>query len=134
MFFFLLISFLFRSENEGEGKGEPLNERATLKIDDWIQFHGDDEALEMILQLKTKLLSSFVRRVSSDGRSWSHSDDAVVQCVVNVLSDEENPRTKSQSSSREKPPRKVSNGEKNDRAPSGSASNRGSPRGRGGRG
>ena len=109
-------------------------ERATLKIDDWIQFQGDDEVLEMMLLLKTKFLSSFVRRVSSDGRSWSHADDAVVQCVVNVLSEEENPSTKPQSSSREKATRKTSNDEKSDRTPPRSAVNRGSPRERGGRG
>ena len=128
----ILVSFC--SENEGESKGELLIERATLKIDDWIQFQGDDEVLEMILLLKTKFLSSFVRRVSSDGRSWSHADDSIVQCVVNLLSEEENPSMKSQSYSRERPNRKTSNDEKNDRMPSRSSANRGSPRERGGRG
>ena len=124
------------SENEGESRTEEPNELATLKIDDWIRFHGDDDVLELLVQLKTKFLSSFVRRVASDGRNWSHSDDAVVQCVVNVLSEEENPRANSKNSfnSREKPPRKIYEREKNDRSPGWSPVNRGAPRGRGGRG
>lgn len=62
---------------------------ALLQVDDWIRFHGDDDTLELLMSLKIKFLSSFVRKISSDGKSWSPADDAVIQCVVNVLSEEE---------------------------------------------
>lgn len=85
--------------------------------------------------LKTKFLSSFVRRLASDGRSWSQSDDAVVHCVVSVLSEEENPRASSKSSanSKDRQSRRFTDREKNERPQALSPVNRGSPRGRGGK-
>ena len=77
------------SENEEEPAIETKNNKAVMKVDDWISFHGEDDVLELIMSLRIKLLSSFVRKISSEGRAWSQSDDAIIQCVVNVLTEEE---------------------------------------------
>lgn len=108
-----------------------------MKIDDWICFHGDDDVLETLLLLKTKFLSSFVRRIASDGRSWSHSDEAVVQCIVNVLSGEEDPKESSKSNTNwksSKSSKKTNDRERNENTQEWIPMSRGPPRGRGGRG
>eukprot|EP00794_Sanderia_malayensis_P018689 gene18689-20576_t len=85
------------SDSEDEAKSsadhdhdkDEVVDRAVMKVDEWISFHGDDATLELLVSMKMKLLASFFRKISSEGKSWSQSDDAVIQCVANVLALEE---------------------------------------------
>ena len=131
--FVQLLEQLPFSDNEDGTTAEPKNDKATLKIDEWISFHGDDDIVELLMSLRIKFLSSFVRRISSDGRAWSQSDDAVVQCLVNVLSEEENTGSRSDSDSSRRS-KKTVDYDRGERSMAWGSGYRGSPRGRAGRG
>ena len=79
-----------------------------------------------------KFLSSFVRRISSEGRSWSQCDEGVLQCVVNVLSEEDNPDAKKESIANDGSRRNSSDRERSGKSVTWTSGHRASPRGRGG--
>lgn len=77
------------SESEGEEKEDGGGKRAILKIDDWISFRLDAEAAALIVQLRLKWHSLFLRRMRSPMKLWSQLDESTIRTVVAVLTNEE---------------------------------------------
>ena len=77
------------SDNDADAAENGKEDSALMKVDDWIVFQGEDEILQLIMALKTKLLSALIRRITAPGRVLNQADDAIVRCVVSVLTEEE---------------------------------------------
>uniref|UniRef100_T1JES8 RNA helicase n=1 Tax=Strigamia maritima TaxID=126957 RepID=T1JES8_STRMM len=75
------------SDSEFEEKNE--SQKAMLKIDDWVSFRVDSEAVHLALQLRQKWHSLFLRRMRAPSKPWSQVDEAVVRTIINILSSEE---------------------------------------------
>ncbi|NXB92382.1 YTDC2 helicase, partial [Vidua chalybeata] len=71
-----------------------MEERTTsnvslLKLDVWLQLKLDSEAAGLLLQLRQKWHSLFLRRMRAPSKPWSQVDEATVRAVVAVLTAEE---------------------------------------------
>ncbi|XP_075457659.1 3'-5' RNA helicase YTHDC2 isoform X2 [Ascaphus truei] len=62
---------------------------ATLKLDEWLNFKLDPEAASLLLQLRQKWHSLFLRRMRSPSKPWSQVDEATIRAIIAVLSTEE---------------------------------------------
>ncbi|KAM9693599.1 3'-5' RNA helicase YTHDC2 isoform 3-T5 [Trichechus inunguis] len=62
---------------------------ATLKLDEWLNFKLDPEAASLLLQLRQKWHSLFLRRMRAPSKPWSQVDEATIRAVIAVLSTEE---------------------------------------------
>ncbi|XP_063820212.1 3'-5' RNA helicase YTHDC2 [Pseudophryne corroboree] len=62
---------------------------ATLKLDEWLHFKLDPEAAGLLLQLRQKWHSLFLRRMKAPSKPWSQVDEATIRAVIAVLSTEE---------------------------------------------
>ena len=91
-------TFFQESDSEHDESFEDSN--STFKIDDWILFSSDDSSLNAIAMLRIKFLSLFSKHIQLPSKPWSEADDAIVQCIANILTKEEqavgltNPATK----------------------------------------
>ena len=75
------------SDSEGEEKED--GRRAVLRLDDWIGFRVDAEASALVVQLRQKWHSLFLRRMRAPNKLWSQSDEMTIRTVVGVLTNEE---------------------------------------------
>lgn len=75
------------SDSEGEDKDDGT--RAQLRLDDWIAFRLDPDASALIVQLRQKWHSLFLRRMRSPTKLWSQFDESTIRTVVAVLTNEE---------------------------------------------
>ncbi|NXC69510.1 YTDC2 helicase, partial [Anhinga anhinga] len=62
---------------------------ALLKLDEWLHLKLDPEAAGLLLQLRQKWYSLFLRRLRAPSKPWSQLDEAIVRAVTAVLSSEE---------------------------------------------
>ncbi|XP_075035779.1 3'-5' RNA helicase YTHDC2 isoform X2 [Mixophyes fleayi] len=62
---------------------------ATLKLDEWLHFKLDPEAAGLLIQLRQKWHSLFLRRMKAPSKPWSQADEATIRAVIAVLSTEE---------------------------------------------
>ncbi|XP_009992034.1 PREDICTED: YTH domain-containing protein 2-like, partial [Chaetura pelagica] len=62
---------------------------ALLKLDDWLHLKLDPEAAGLLLQLRQKWHSLFLRRMRAPYKQWSQVDETTVRAIVAVLSAEE---------------------------------------------
>ncbi|KAG8456301.1 hypothetical protein GDO86_002185 [Hymenochirus boettgeri] len=62
---------------------------ATLKLDEWLHFRLDPEVATLLLQLRQKCQSLFLRRMRAPSKPWSQADEATIKAVIAVLSTEE---------------------------------------------
>ncbi|XP_017662846.1 PREDICTED: probable ATP-dependent RNA helicase YTHDC2 [Lepidothrix coronata] len=60
-----------------------------LKLDEWLHLRLDPEAADLLLQLRQKWHSLFLRHMRAPSKSWSHADEATVRTIVAVLTAEE---------------------------------------------
>ncbi|KFP82051.1 putative ATP-dependent RNA helicase YTHDC2, partial [Acanthisitta chloris] len=60
-----------------------------LKLDEWLNLKMDPEAANLLLQLRQKWHSLFLRRMRAPSKSWSQADEAIVRAIVAVLTAEE---------------------------------------------
>ncbi|XP_047132909.1 3'-5' RNA helicase YTHDC2 isoform X1 [Hydra vulgaris] len=91
----------FFQESDSEEEDTSIaEEKSSFKLDDWISFTGEDHILYSIAMLRIKFLALFSKRIQIPAKSWNQVDDHVVQCIVNILTKEEqsvgvtNPATK----------------------------------------
>ena len=75
------------SDSDTEDKED--GRRATLKIDDWTMFRLDSDASALIIQLRLKWHSLFLRRMRAPTKLWSQFDESTIRTVVAVLTNEE---------------------------------------------
>ncbi|XP_044131856.1 3'-5' RNA helicase YTHDC2 [Bufo gargarizans] len=62
---------------------------ATLKLDEWLHFKLDLESANLLLQLRQKWYSLFLRRMKAPSKPWSQVDEATIRAVITVLTAEE---------------------------------------------
>ncbi|KAL7988858.1 hypothetical protein Chor_007777 [Crotalus horridus] len=62
---------------------------AALKLDEWLNFKLDPEAASLLLQLRQKWHSLFLRRMRAPSKPWSQVDEATIRAIIAVLSTEE---------------------------------------------
>ncbi|XP_068278683.1 3'-5' RNA helicase YTHDC2 isoform X2 [Nyctibius grandis] len=62
---------------------------ALLKLDEWLHLKLDPEAAGLLLQLRQKWHSLFLRRMRAPSKPWSQVDETTVRAIVAVLSTEE---------------------------------------------
>lgn len=62
---------------------------ATLKLDEWLSFKLEPEAASLLLQLRQKWHSLFLRRMRAPSKPWSQVDEATIRAIIAVLSTEE---------------------------------------------
>ncbi|XP_009467463.1 PREDICTED: probable ATP-dependent RNA helicase YTHDC2 isoform X2 [Nipponia nippon] len=62
---------------------------AFLKLDEWLHLKLDPEAAGLLLQLRQKWHSLFLRRMRAPSKPWSQVDETTVRAIVAVLSTEE---------------------------------------------
>ncbi|CAH1253699.1 YTHDC2 [Branchiostoma lanceolatum] len=79
----------FENYSDSGGEEGENNKRATTKLDDWISFKLDSEAAHLLLQLRLKWHSLFLRRMRAPAKPWSQVDEGVIRAVIGVLSSEE---------------------------------------------
>ncbi|NXU40572.1 YTDC2 helicase, partial [Drymodes brunneopygia] len=60
-----------------------------LKLDEWLHLKLDSEAAGLLLQLRKKWHSLFLRRMRAPSKLWSPGDDTTVRALVAVLTAEE---------------------------------------------
>lgn len=85
-------------ESDSEQEGE--DSVGSFKVDEWISFTAEDPVLYAIAMLRIKFLALFSKRIQIPAKPWTQADDAIVQCIANILTKEEqavgltNPATK----------------------------------------
>ncbi|XP_053557527.1 3'-5' RNA helicase YTHDC2 [Bombina bombina] len=62
---------------------------AALKLDEWLNFKLEPEAAGLLLQLRQKWNSLFLRRMRAPSKPWSQVDEATIRTIIAVLSTEE---------------------------------------------
>nr|KAF6367351.1 YTH domain containing 2 [Pipistrellus kuhlii] len=62
---------------------------AALKLDEWLNFKLEPEAANLLLQLRQKWHSLFLRRMRAPSKPWSQVDEATIRAIIAALSTEE---------------------------------------------
>ncbi|XP_030916425.1 3'-5' RNA helicase YTHDC2-like [Geospiza fortis] len=75
--------------SDSEMEDRTTSNLSLLKLDEWLHLKLDSEAAGLLLQLRQKWHSLFLRRMRAPSKSWSQADEAVVRAVVAVLTAEE---------------------------------------------
>ncbi|XP_061225114.1 3'-5' RNA helicase YTHDC2 isoform X2 [Neopsephotus bourkii] len=80
---------LSNDNSDSEVEDKTTANLALLKLDEWLHFRLDPEAAGLLLQLREKWHSLFLRRMQAPSEPWSQADEATVRAIVAVLSTEE---------------------------------------------
>ncbi|KAM3937213.1 3'-5' RNA helicase YTHDC2 isoform 2-T2 [Leptodactylus fuscus] len=75
------------SDSEMEDRSTAM--LATLKLDEWLHFKLDLESANLLLQLRQKWYSLFLKRMKAPSKPWSQVDEATIRAVISVLANEE---------------------------------------------
>lgn len=75
--------------SDSEMEDRTTSNVSLLKLDEWLHLKLDSEAAGLLLQLRQKWHSLFLRRMRAPSKSWSQVDEATVRAVVAVLTAEE---------------------------------------------
>ncbi|NXN45667.1 YTDC2 helicase, partial [Rhinoptilus africanus] len=62
---------------------------ALLKLDEWLHLKLDPEAAGLLLEIRQKWHSLFLRRMRAPSKPWSQVDETTVRIMVAILSAEE---------------------------------------------
>jgi len=78
------------SDSDGDpgAHGDTANSglrRATLRLDDWLVFRVDSEASALVMQLRQKWHSLFLRRMRAPTKPWSQFDESTVRSMVRLI-------------------------------------------------
>lgn len=77
-------------ENGGDGDASISYVRqSTFRIDEWLLFRVDPEAAALMMQLRQKWHSLFLRRMRAPVKQWSQYDESTIRTIVSVLTSEE---------------------------------------------
>uniref|UniRef100_A0A8C3JW07 3'-5' RNA helicase YTHDC2 n=1 Tax=Calidris pygmaea TaxID=425635 RepID=A0A8C3JW07_9CHAR len=75
--------------SDSEMEDKTTADLALLKLDEWLHLRLDPEAAALLLQLRLKWHSLFLRRMRAPFKPWSQVDETTVRAVIAVLSAEE---------------------------------------------
>nr|XP_014346728.1 PREDICTED: probable ATP-dependent RNA helicase YTHDC2 isoform X2 [Latimeria chalumnae] len=85
----LKVDGVTNDSSDSEMEDRSTANLATLKLDEWLNFKLDPEAASMLLQLRQKWHSLFLRRMRAPSKPWSQVDEATIRAIITVLSTEE---------------------------------------------
>ncbi|KAM6303908.1 3'-5' RNA helicase YTHDC2-like isoform 3-T5 [Podargus strigoides] len=75
--------------SDSEVENKTTANLALLKLDEWLHLELDPEAAGLLLQLRQKWHSLFLRRMQAPSKPWSQADETTLRTIVTVLSTEE---------------------------------------------
>ncbi|NXS11841.1 YTDC2 helicase, partial [Neodrepanis coruscans] len=75
--------------SDSETEDKTITNLSALKLDEWLHLKLDPEAAGLLLQLRQKWHSFFLRRMRAPSKPWSQADEATVRAIVAVLTAEE---------------------------------------------
>ncbi|NWI89266.1 YTDC2 helicase, partial [Pitta sordida] len=75
--------------SDSEMEDKTIANLSVLKLDEWLHLKLDPEAADLLLQLRQKWNSLFLRRMRAPSKSWSQADEAIIRAIVAVLTAEE---------------------------------------------
>ncbi|NXS27725.1 YTDC2 helicase, partial [Pomatostomus ruficeps] len=75
--------------SDSEMEDRTASNVSLLKLDEWLHLKLDSEDADLLLQLRQKWQSLFLRRMRAPSKPWSQVDEATVRAVVAVLTAEE---------------------------------------------
>ncbi|XP_010166880.1 3'-5' RNA helicase YTHDC2, partial [Antrostomus carolinensis] len=75
--------------SDSEVEDETTANLALLKLDEWLHLKLNPEAAGLLLQLRQKWHSLFLRCMRAPSKPWSQADETTVRAIVAVLSTEE---------------------------------------------
>ncbi|XP_040397034.1 3'-5' RNA helicase YTHDC2 isoform X2 [Cygnus olor] len=75
--------------SDSEVEDEATSNSALLKLDEWLHLKLDSEAAGLLLQLRQKWHSLFLRRMRAPSKPWSQVDEIIIKAIITVLSTEE---------------------------------------------
>ncbi|GCB60814.1 3'-5' RNA helicase YTHDC2 isoform X1 [Scyliorhinus torazame] len=83
------IDGVTNDSSDSEMEDKSTSKMATLKLEEWLNFRIDPEAASLILQLRQKWHSLFLRRMRAPSKPWTQVDEATIRAIIGVLSSEE---------------------------------------------
>uniref|UniRef100_A0A493TAM6 RNA helicase n=1 Tax=Anas platyrhynchos platyrhynchos TaxID=8840 RepID=A0A493TAM6_ANAPP len=75
--------------SDSELEDEANSNSALLKLDEWLHLKLDSEVACLLLQLRQKWHSLFLRRMRAPSKPWSQIDETIIKAIITVLSTEE---------------------------------------------
>ncbi|XP_027526656.1 3'-5' RNA helicase YTHDC2 isoform X1 [Neopelma chrysocephalum] len=75
--------------SDSEMEDKTTSNLSLLKLDEWLHLRLDPEAANLLLQLRQKWHSLFLRHMRAPSKSWSQADEATIRTIVAVLTAEE---------------------------------------------
>ncbi|XP_069818801.1 3'-5' RNA helicase YTHDC2 isoform X3 [Dendropsophus ebraccatus] len=75
--------------SDSEVEDKTITMLATLKLDEWLHFKLDPESANLLLQLRQKWYSLFLRRMKAPSKPLSQVDETIIRTVITVLTTEE---------------------------------------------
>ncbi|XP_077673453.1 3'-5' RNA helicase YTHDC2 isoform X3 [Eretmochelys imbricata] len=83
------VDGVLNDSSDSEMEDRTTANLAALKLDEWLHFKLDPEAASLLLQLRQKWHSLFLRRMRAPSKPWSQVDEATIRAIIAVLSTEE---------------------------------------------
>ncbi|XP_015704895.1 3'-5' RNA helicase YTHDC2 isoform X2 [Coturnix japonica] len=77
------------NDDSDSGMEDERSNVALLKLDEWLHFKLDSEVAGLLMQLKLKWHSLFLRRMRAPSKPWSQADEITLRAIISVLSTEE---------------------------------------------
>ncbi|XP_063956231.1 3'-5' RNA helicase YTHDC2-like isoform X1 [Lytechinus pictus] len=78
------------ANDSSEGEDDDVKvAKATLKLDEWLVIKSEPMSASLVLQLRTKWHTLFMRRMRTPAKPWSQADEAVLKTLIKVLTNEE---------------------------------------------
>uniref|UniRef100_A0A8C3BWJ7 3'-5' RNA helicase YTHDC2 n=1 Tax=Cairina moschata TaxID=8855 RepID=A0A8C3BWJ7_CAIMO len=75
--------------SDSELEDEANSNSALLKLDEWLHLKLGSEVACLLLQLRQKWHSLFLRRMRAPSKPWSQIDETIIKAIITVLSTEE---------------------------------------------
>ncbi|KAM6230632.1 3'-5' RNA helicase YTHDC2 [Porphyrio hochstetteri] len=76
-------------DSDSEMEDKTTADMALLKLDEWLHIKLDPEAAGLLMQLRQKWHSLFLRRMRAPSKPWSQADEATLRAITVVLTTEE---------------------------------------------
>eukprot|EP00071_Canis_lupus_P008857 XP_005626411.1 probable ATP-dependent RNA helicase YTHDC2 [Canis lupus familiaris] len=86
---YITVDGIPNDSSDSEMEDRTTANLAALKLDEWLNFKLDPEAASLLLQLRQKWHSLFLRRMRAPSKPWSQVDEATIRAIIAVLSTEE---------------------------------------------
>ncbi|XP_028912181.1 3'-5' RNA helicase YTHDC2 isoform X2 [Ornithorhynchus anatinus] len=77
------------NSSESEAEDRSTAALASLRLDEWLNFKMDPEVASLLLQLRQKWQSLFLRRIRIPAKPWSQIDELTLKAIIAVLTTEE---------------------------------------------